>query len=132
MPDGFQKGLALNVASGAADLCDDHIGVGVLSHGVNKFFDLVRHMGDHLYGFPQILAPALLVQHVPVDLAGGEVGEFIEVLVDETLVVAQIKVSFRAVLRDVDLPMLVGTHGARVDVDIGVQLLRGNLQAAGL
>ena len=36
----------------------------------------------------------------------------------------------RAVLRDVDLAVLIGTHGTRINVDIGVELLRRNLEPA--
>ena len=89
-------------------------------------------MGDHLHGLPQILAPALLVQHVPVDLAGGEVRVAVQILVDEALVVAEVEVGLGAVLGDVDLPVLIGAHGTGIDVDVGVELLRGDLQPARL
>ena len=88
-------------------------------------------MGDNLYGLAQVLPPALLVQHVPVNLSGGEVGELIQILVDETFIVPQIEVGFRAVLRDIDLPVLIGAHSAGVYIDIRIQFLRRNLESAG-
>ncbi len=88
-------------------------------------------MGYHLDGLPQILSPALLIEHVPVDLAGGKVRELIEVLVDEPLIVAQVQVRLKAVLGDVDLAVLVWAHGARVHVDVWVQLLGGHLKPPG-
>ena len=45
---------------------------------------------------------------------------------------AEVQIGLGPVLGDEDLAMLVGRHGARVDVDVGVELLRGNLEAAGL
>jgi len=44
--------------------------------------------------------------------------------------VAQIEVRFRAVIQNVDLAVLVRRHRARVDVDIRVQLLHRDLEAA--
>ena len=132
LPDSLQKGLGFNVANGAADLRDDHVRIGLLAYPVDEVFDLVGHMGDDLHRGAKIFAPALFIQHVPVDLTGGQVGVFVQILVNEPLVVAQVQVCFRTVLGDVDLAVLVGTHGARVHVDIGVQLLCGHFQATGL
>ena len=77
-------------------------------------------------------ALTLLVQHVPVHLAGGQVGVLVQVLVDEALVVAQVQVGLGAVVGDEHLTVLQGAHGAGVHVDVGVQLLAGHLQAAAL
>ena len=132
LPHGLHKGLGLNVTDGAADLGDDHVGIGLLAHPVDKFLDLVGDVGDDLDGGAQVLTLALLVQHVPIHLAGGQVGIFIQVLVNEPLIVAQVQVRFGAVLGDVDLPVLIGAHGARIHIDIGVQLLGGHLQPPGL
>ena len=132
LPGGLQERLALNVAGGAADLRDDHVSPGLLPHGVDKVFDFIGDVGDHLDGLPQVLAPALLVEHVPVDLAGGQVGVLVQVLVNKPLVVAQVQVGLRPVLGDVHLPVLVRTHGAGVHVDVGVQLLGSHLQPPGL
>ena len=53
----------------------------------------------------------------------------VQVFVDEALIVAQVQIGLRAVLGDVDLAVLIGAHGAGVDVDVGVQLLGGDLQS---
>lgn len=89
-------------------------------------------MRDHLNGGTQVLAPALLVQHVPIDLAGGQVGKAVEILINKAFIVARVPVCFRAVLGDVDLAVLVRAHGAGVHIDIGVQLLGRHLQSPGL
>ena len=89
-------------------------------------------MGDDLHRLSQISALTLLVQHVPVHLAGGQVGVLVQVLVDEALVVAQVQVGLGAVVGDEHLTVLQGAHGAGVHVDVGVQLLAGHLQAAAL
>ena len=77
-------------------------------------------MGDHLYGLAEIFAPALLVQHIPVHLAGGQVGEPIQVFIDESLIVSEVEVGFRAVLGDEYLAMLVRAHRPGVYIDIRV------------
>ena len=43
---------------------------------------------------------------------------------------AQVEVGFRAVVEDVDLAMLVRTHRAGIDVDVGVELLEADAQPA--
>ena len=127
LADGLQEGLALNVARRAANLRNDNIRVGFAAHAVDKALDFTGNVGNDLDGLSQIFAPALLIQHVPVDLAGGQVGKLVQVLVNKPLIVAQVQVRLQAVLRDVDLPVLVGAHGAWVHVDVGVQLLRRHL-----
>ena len=58
---GFQKGLAFDIAGGAADLRNHHICVGLICHAVDKVFDLIGDMRDHLHGFAQVFAPPFLV-----------------------------------------------------------------------
>ena len=104
----------------------------MLADPIDKVLDLVGDVRDDLHGLAQILAAALLVEHVPVHLAGGEVGVLVQILVDEALIVAEVEIGLRAVLGDVDLAVLIGAHGAGVHVDVGVELLSGDLQAARL
>ena len=122
LADGLQEGLALNVAHGAADLHDGHVGVRALQ-GVDVVLDLPGDVGDDLDGAPQVVPRPLPVEDVPVDLARGHRGGPRQVLVNEPLVVAQVQVGLRPVVGDEHLPVLIGAHGARVHVQIGVQLL---------
>ena len=126
----LDEGLALDVADGAADLRDDDVRIRLAADAVDELLDLVRDVGDDLHRGAEILAAPLLVQHVPVDLARGEIGVFVQILVDEALVVAEVEVGLRAVLRDVDLAVLIGAHGAGVDIDVRVELLRRDAQTA--
>ena len=70
------------------------------------------------------------MQYVPVNPAAGQVGEFVQVLVNEALVVAQIQVGLHTVLGYKYLTVLVRAHGARVHIHIRIQLLSCHLQAA--
>ena len=87
-------------------------------------------MRDDLHGFAQIIALAFLVQNIPVHLAGGQVGELVQILVNKALVMSQIQVGFRTVIGDIYLTVLERAHGTRVNIDIRVQLLCRNFQTA--
>ena len=130
LTDGLQEGLAFDVAHGAADLGDAHVHIAGLAHAVNALFDLVGDVGDDLNGAAEVLALTLPVQHVPVDLTGGDGGVDGQALIGKALVVAQIQIGLGAVIGDEHLAVLVGAHGARVHVQVGIQLLVGHLQAA--
>ena len=132
LPRGLQKRLAFNVAGCAADFRNDDVGPGFLADAVNKVLDFLCNVRDDLHGLAEVFAPPLLVQHVPVHFTGGQVGIPVQILVDEALIVAEVEVCLTSVLGDVDLAVLVRAHGARVHVDVRVQLLRGHLQPAAL
>ena len=132
LTDGFKEGLALDIAGGAADLGNDHIGLGRGGQIIDVALDLVGDVGDNLYRLPQICALTLLVQHVPVHFTGGQVGVLVQVFVDKTLIVTQIQIGLGAVIGHEHLAVLQRAHGARVHVHIGVQLLAGHLQATAL
>ena len=129
LPDGLDKGLALNIPYGPADLGDHDVGLRLAAHIVDKPLDLIRDVRDGLYGRAQIRAPALLGDNIGVDLPGGQVGVLIQILVDEPLVMSQIQIRLRPVLGHIDLAVLIGTHGAGIYIDVGIQLLRRHLQS---
>ena len=126
----LEERLGLDVAHGAADLDHGHVGIaGALDHAA---LDLVGDVRDHLDGGAQVVTAALLAQHVLVDTAGGEVVVLGHGGADEPLVVAQVEVGLGAVVGDEHLTVLERAHGARIDVDVGVQLEHGDLQATRL
>jgi len=83
---------------------------------------------NHLHGAPQVLPLALLGQDRLVDPAGGQVVDLREIGVGETLVVAKIQIALGAIVEDEDLAVLIGTHGARIDIQIGIEFLQDDLQ----
>ncbi len=48
----------------------------------------------------------------------------------EAFIVAEVEIGFGAVVEDVHLAVLIGAHGAGIDVDVGVKLLQADTQAA--
>lgn len=132
LADGLQEGKALDVADGAPDLNYSHVGIVIFGNFTDTGLDLVGDVGNDLDGAPRILPPALLLDDGPVDLAGGDVAAFFQVLVDEALVVAHIQVAFGPVVGDEDLAVLEGAHGAGVDVYVGIEFLHGDFKAPAL
>ena len=87
-------------------------------------------MRDDLNGFAKVFAFSFFAKDVPIDLTGREIRILIKTFVDESLVVAEVKVGFRTVIGDEDLTMLEWGHCAWVDIDIRVKLLGDDLEAA--
>ena len=131
LPDGLQERERLDVAHRAADLREHDVDVLRLGDQLDAVLDLVRDVRDDLDGAAQVVAPALLADDRVVDRAGGDVGPARGVRVREPLVVAQVEVGLRTVLRHEDLAVLERRHRAGIDVDVRVELLEGDLEAAG-
>ena len=132
LPDGFQEGQSLDVADGAAHLRDYHAGPALAGQPADALLDGVGDVGHGLDGPAEELALPLAGYDVAVDLAGGHVRQLGKVYVDEPLVVAQVEVGLAAVVGDEDLAVLVGRHGAGVDVQVRVELEHGYGEAAAL
>ena len=130
LPHSLYKGLGLYIAYGAAYLGYDHIGVCLLAHTVYEILYFVGYVGYDLHCGTKEFSAALLIQHVPVYLTGGKIGILIQIFVDKTLVVTQIKVCFGAVRRYIYLAVLIRAHGSRVHVYIWIQLLCCYLETA--
>ena len=88
-------------------------------------------MRDDLYGPPEIIAPALLLDDALVDLPGGEVVPPLHLRALEALVVPEIEVGLGAILRHEHLSVLERAHRAGIDVDVGIELEKGDLDTAG-
>ena len=80
-------------------------------------------MGDDLDGAAQVTAFPLPVQDGPINLTGGDRGIGRETLIHKALIMSQIQVRFCAVVGDKNLTVLIGTHGAGVHIQVGIQLL---------
>ena len=75
LADGFEKRLALDVARSTPDLGDDHVGGRLVGQRVHEILDLVGDVRNDLHRFAEIQPLPLLVEHVPVHLAGRQVGK---------------------------------------------------------
>ena len=100
------------------------------AHREDATLDLVGDVRDDLNGVAEVLAAAFLGDDRRVHLAGGDVGVTGQVTVEEPLVVADVEVGLGAVLGDEDLAVLERVHRARIDIEIGIELLHGHAQSA--
>ena len=126
----LQEGQALDVAHGAAYFHHGDVGVTCAQH--YPALDLVGDVRDHLHGAAQVVTATLLAQHRVVHAAGGEIIGALHGGVGEALVVTQVEVGFSTVLGDKNLAVLERAHGARIDVDVGVQFKQRDFEAPGL
>ena len=132
LADCLKKRLAFDVADSTAYLDDgDLCFVGcVCIVAIEAALDFVCDVRDNLYGAAAVVAAAFFLKNGPVNLSGGNVGIFGETFINETLIMAKVKVGFCAVIGDEYLAVLDRIHGSRVDVDVRVKFLHGYLIAA--
>ena len=130
LADRLEERQRLDVADRAADLGDHEVDGLALGDDQDPLLDLVGDVRDHLDGGAEVVAAALAADHRVVDRAGGDVRGPRGVLVGEALVVAEVEVGLGAVLGDEDLAVLERAHRPRVDVDVGIELLELDPEAA--
>ena len=70
LANGFEEGQALNVANRSTDFDHDDVDIGC-GERADARFDFVGDVRDHLDGVAEVIAMAFLLEHVPVDAAGG-------------------------------------------------------------
>ncbi len=132
LTDCLDKRLTFNITDGPADFCNDDIRIRLFSDGINKGFDFICNMGNDLNGLAQVFTPSFLGKDIPVHFAGGEVGEAVQIFINEPFIVAKIQIRFRTVFRYINLPMLIGAHRSRINIYVRIKLLRRNPEAARL
>ena len=130
LADRLEEGQRLDVAHRAPDL--HHADVGIAGAQLDAALDLVGDVRDDLYGCAEVVAAALLGDDALVDAAGGVVAVATGDGAHEALVVAQVEVRFRAVVGHENLAVLERTHGARINVDVRIELDHGDPKPAGL
>lgn len=80
-----------------------------LGHPLDPVLDRIRHMGHDLHRLAKVVAAALLLDDVEVDLAGGDVVLAREADREVALVVAEIEVDFAACKRSESWTAAAGT-----------------------
>lgn len=114
---GLDEGHALDVADGAAQLNDADIRLfarvvdGDARDLLDPVLDGIGDVGHDLHRLAEIVALALALNDVLVDLARGDVVVAGKGDVEVALVVAEIEVDFTAVGEDEDFAMPVGGGG---------------------
>ncbi len=88
----------------------------------NEGLDGVGDVGNDLHGGAEIIAAPLLADDLLIDAPRGDVVGLAGRAPGEALVVAEIEVGLGAVVGDEHLAVLIGAHGSRIDIEIGVEL----------
>ena len=132
LANGLHVRSALNVANGSTDLGNHEIVVLLLAEVLHVTLDLVGDMGHHLDGLAQIIATALLVDHGLIDTTRGQRVGLGGLNACETLVVSEVEVGLHAINSYITLTVLVGVERARVDIDVRIKFLNGDVVASGL
>ena len=88
--------------------------------------NFIGDVGDDLYRTSAKVSTALFLQNGPVNFTGSYVGIFSQALIDETLIMSKVKVSFSAVIGNENFAVLYRVHGTWIDIDVGVKFLHGN------
>ena len=126
LADGFQERQGFDISHSTADFGDNDIRIVIFADTEDTVFNFIGDMGDNLYGGSQILTFSFFIDDRLVDFACRHVGGFGQIFVNETFIVSQIKIRFRAIISDKDFTMLVRTHGAGININIRVKFLNGN------
>jgi hypothetical protein len=109
LPHGLNKGCRLNVSDSASEL--DNADVRFLASvidgdsgdALDPVLDGIGDVGDDLDGLAEIVALALALDDIAVDLAGGDVVGTGKGHVQVTLVVAKVKVNLSTIVQHKDL-----------------------------
>ena len=127
LADRLEEGQALDIADGAADLAQHE--VDVLVAGDDEGLDGVGDVGNDLDGRAEKVAAALLGDDLLIDATGGDVVGLARRASGKALVVPEIEIGLGAVIGDEHLAVLIGAHGSRVDIEIGVELAQPDTKA---
>ena len=130
LADRLEERQPLDVADRAADLAEHEVEVVVAV--ADEVLDGVGDVRDDLHRAAEIVAAPLAGDDLLVDFSGGDVVHPVGRAPGEPLIVAEVEIGLRPVVGDEDLAVLVGAHGPRVDVQIGVELAEPDLVAARL
>jgi hypothetical protein len=128
LADGLEERQRLDVTDRAADLHHADVGIARAEH--DAALDLVGDVRDDLHGRPEIVATTFLRDDALVDAARREIAVPTRGRAHEALVVAEVEIRLRAVVGDEHFAVLERAHGARVHVDVRIELDHGDLETA--
>src|SRR5579864_5026816 len=125
----FHEWERFDVSDRAADF--DDYDVHIIGNFAKRGFDFVGDVGNHLNSLAEVIAAALFGQNGFVDAARGPIVIARQLGIREALVVAKIEIGLGAIVGDVHFTVLIGRHRARIYVEIGIALLKSDIEAAG-
>ena len=127
LSDGLQERCALNISDGSTDFGNNEIIMVSLSEQLDVAFYLIRDMRNDLYCFSKIISAALFVDYSLVYSTSGHGVRLCGLNAGKSLIMSKVEVCLHSVDGDIAFAMLIGVQCSRVDVDIRVELLDGNI-----
>jgi hypothetical protein len=128
LADGLHERQALDIADGPADLAEHE--VDIVGLGQSELLDLIGNVRNDLHRRAQIITAPLALDDGLVDAALRDIVGLTAGDAGEALIMAQVEIGLRAVVRHIDFAMLIGRHRARINVQIGIELAGADLVAA--
>ena len=126
LADGLKERLTLDVAHRAADLHNQHIRIRARSRTHHARLNFIRDVRDDLHRAAVIAACALTFDDRLVNLAGSCVVVPGKLFIDEPLVMADVQIGLRSVIRHIHFAMLVRVHCTGVHIQIRIQFADGD------
>ena len=80
-------------------------------------------MRNHLNGCAEIFTAPFSFYDCLIDAARCDVAGLRQAFIDKALIMTKVQIGFRTVIGHKDLTMLIGVHGAGIDVDIRIEFL---------
>ncbi|OQB55004.1 MAG: hypothetical protein BWX99_01664 [Deltaproteobacteria bacterium ADurb.Bin151] len=128
LANGFKKRKAFNITHRAADFHDRYIEIGCRVPDV--VFDFVGNVGDDLNRFAQVVSMSFFGNDGIINLPCGQIVFLSHAGGAESFIMPQIEIGFRAVVGHENFAVLERAHGPRVNIDVGIQFLVGNIEPA--
>ena len=127
LPDRLQERQRFNIAHRAADLYHGHVETfGCPPHPI---LDFISDMRNDLHCCAQVVAAALLGDHITVNPARCAVVELAHSRANEPLIVPEIEIGLRTINSDINFTMLERTHRTRIHVKIRVEFNQSDFQS---
>ena len=127
LTNSLQEWERLDISYSTSDFSNHEVEFVLLAHQLDVTLDFVCDMRNHLDSLAQIISAAFLLDNTLIDTACGDVVGTSSLDTGKTLVMSQVEVGFLSVYRNIAFAMLVWIQCSRIDVDIRVKLLDGNV-----
>ena len=130
LSDSFHIWCTLNVAYSTTYFRYHKVVATLLSQEFHVAFNLVGDVWNYLYGLSQVVAMAFLVNYCLVNPTSSQRIRLCGLNVCEPLIVSEVKVCFHTVHSHIAFSMLVWVQRARINIDVRVKLLDGDIVAS--
>jgi hypothetical protein len=125
----LNKRLPLHVADRTADFRNDDVDFSALGDQVDVILDFVDNVRDDLYRAAIITSRTFAIDHVKIHATRRDIAFGCQIYIGESLVMTDIEVCLRPVLRHENFTVLCRIHECRVDIDIRIEFLNADVQS---